>query len=90
MKPLFTNVLVRLDTQEDINNHNGLVIPTKSNDITTGTVVSVGAGTPDYPVMVCQPGWRIKFHKNSGERENIEGVEYIVLDEQRKHIIGQL
>lgn len=86
MKPIQTNVLAIVDNEQEITD--GIDAP--KNDFTTGTVVSVGDGDPEYPKMICKPGDRIKWSKHAGEKIIYEGQNHILLNEKKGHILAIL
>lgn len=86
MKPLFENVLVEIDKQADLTG--GLEFT--GGDILTGTVIDVGDGTPDWPVMACKPGDRVRWRRNAGHKIEYKGKDCVVLNERNRDIILKL
>jgi co-chaperonin GroES (HSP10) len=78
-------ILVKLD-EKQIKNTAGLNMPNR--EVLTGEVISVGNGSPGWPEMKCKVGQRIKWHRHSGERLKVDGVECIILNEEKREIQG--
>lgn len=86
MKPLFENVLVEVDKQKELKG--GLEVT--GGDILTGTVLAVGDGTPDWPVMACQVGDRIRWRRNAGHKIKYKDKDCVILNERNRDIIVKL
>lgn len=84
--PICENVLAEIDSVTVTDS--GLETPSAIEN--TGTVISVGQGTPDWPEMYCKPGDKIKWHRNSGERVEVEGKPCIILNERKREIQGKI
>ena len=78
-------VLVKLDEKQR-KNTSGLDMPNR--EVVTGEVLSVGDGSPGWPVMKCEKGQRIKWHRHQGEKIKVGGVECIILNEEKREIQG--
>ena len=89
MKPLFENVLVKVDDLKEIDT-GGYTSVQKEREVTTGTVVSVGPGTIEWPKMSVKDGDRVKWHRNAGSRVNLNGAPHIILSERKREIIAVL
>ena len=89
LKPLYSNVLVKQDDAEKMT-EGGIHIPDTSEDAPlTGTVLAAGegyvlmddAGSVHVRRLIVKEGDRIMFGKYSGAKIELDGDEFIVMDE---------
>ena len=89
LRPLYSNVLVKQDDAEK-QTEAGIVIPDTNEEVPlTGEVLATGEGyvltgedgkTHVRPLLV-RAGMRVMFGKYSGAKVEIDGEEFIVMDE---------
>lgn len=71
-------VMVQPDTTEEVTK-SGIYIPESAQSPTNkGTVISVGKGTKDNPMLV-EPGQRIKYERGSGMGVQDKGKSYLIM-----------
>ncbi len=80
LKPLADRVLIEPAAAETTTS-SGIIIPdTAKEKPQRGTVVAVGAGTPDNPVTL-KVGDQVLYGKYAGTELNHEGTDYLIMKE---------
>lgn len=87
MKVIMTKVLVKLEEKKE-QTKAGLFIPdTASEDFKIANVVAVGDGTPEESMRI-QVGDRVALGRYTGDKIEVEGEEYYVVEQ--KNILAVL
>jgi len=53
----------------------------------SGTIMAVGTGTKEYPVMYTKVGDKVSYNTHAQSKVAIDGQEYIVLPERELYLI---
>ena len=75
-------ILVKPDTHEE-KTSSGLYIPKPSTPVNRGTIVLVGPGFPDEP-MLAQVGEYILFQQQAGIPEIYDGEKHLIMKQNDK------
>jgi chaperonin GroES len=85
VEPWGQNILIKQDAAPKEAKQGSIVLPGKDTPPNIGTVVAIGAGRKHgngfREPMCIQVGWRVYFQPYSGQKIEIDGEEYHVLDE---------
>lgn len=78
LKPLADRVLIQPTAAEEVTAH-GIIIPDAAKEKPLrGTVLAVGEGTKDEP-MILKEGDEVLYGKYAGTEIEFEGVKYIMM-----------